>query len=444
MSAELNQITVVDKDARIFEAIGVVEMSDNRGALIKPEEVKKHIDTYMRRSGVLHENHSNRSIGKILDWWETVVVVTDDLINQAIEANPNNSEVKRILERYRGQELPAIGVRAQIHKDYEYDTGVWQKILNKEYAGISLGSRTKDFRYDPSHKATEKILTALWEFSVVPAGAVALSLMTGINNYAQSDDPELQEFLSDRCHACGHESKQGDSPMTSNTQGVQNETYEKEVEEQQGADKLLQVMIAQGIDETKAKAIIAEAYPADEDGSAPAVEPEESQQTDTPESDAQSGSSENTEEDDAKDHPSENTEMKKEQETKQADEAPEEAPAAADNDELVSRISALEERLAAVEESLSPDESEGEESVQEDEEDKPAEESADKKESSDEAEEKPSDEEESKQADTVKVQSEARGESESKQGSSGGIDAAAVGRGEQNVSFSQARGAFRK
>lgn len=415
---QFQTLKVVDPEARIFEAVAVARISDNQGRMVKPEDVKPFIDTMLRRSDALHEEHSNRKVGKVLDWWDDVVYIDDDVIQRAVKANPDSPMVKRILQRYKGQEIPAIGIRAQVFKDWDYDDTTWQSVLSGEFTGISLGSRTKSVDYDNEHQAIVEKPTAAWEFSLVKAAAVCVALIGGVNELAQSD-AEAKEFLAGHCAACGHNTNQGDNPMTSKTEGVNNEKYTDKEEDVKTPEDAEEKETAQEDDSEKPKEVAEESDT-------------------TPDEDTES-SSEN--EEDGKDRPSEDSE-KMTKETKQADEAPEEAPAAAEKDELVARLDALEERLAAVESSLVPEESEGEEEelVQEDPGQSPGD--KDPADAVEAAASSPDENKELKQSDNVKVTTDARGE-EKETAQSNGIDAAAVARGEFSPSFSAARGQAR-
>lgn len=201
----VDRIKVIDEQERIFESVLSAEMRDNSGIIVSPEEVKKFIDTYIQeRDGPMTEKHTNRVIGKVLSWREETIHVDEELLERAVEANPKNGSVRGVLERYLGQTIPVIIVQAKIHNHYEADTEVWNKLKSGEYTGVSFGGSGDDDKYDRAHDGIRKKLKAMWEVAVVDAPRVAIALLSGINDIAQSDDASaLRSHCANHCLSCG-------------------------------------------------------------------------------------------------------------------------------------------------------------------------------------------------------------------------------------------------
>lgn len=201
----VDRVVVVDEQERVFEAVLSAEMTDNQGLIVSPAEVKKFIDVYIKdRDGPVTDQHSNRVVGKVLDWWEDVVLVDDALIERAVKANPKNASVRGVLDKYLGESIPVIMVRARIHKNYDGDDEVWSKLKSGEYTGVSFGGRGEGAVYDEKHGGIRKALNAMWEVAVVDAPRVAIALLSGINDIAQSDDAEaLRDHCKGCCPTCG-------------------------------------------------------------------------------------------------------------------------------------------------------------------------------------------------------------------------------------------------
>jgi len=411
MALDIKQLQVVDEDKRIFESVLSAEMRDNAGDIVTPDEVKKYIDTFLQRGGTMTEQHSNRHVGRVMDYWEDTILVTDEVIKEAVKANPNNSNVKGILRRYKGEEIPIIGVRAQIFDDYPMDDKVWEKIKTGEYRGVSFGGQGDDAEYDEKHGGIRKALNAMYEVAVVDAPRVALALFTGINDIAQRDDQAaIKQAAKNTCLSCGQtitqgdnnmpfadykdfdacvaankdkddpeaycasikrevegDTEQADDPMTSDTEGASNTTYDDE-DIYQGREKLFEALKSKGvdIDEDEFEEAYNEAYP-DKDE---AEEKENNSKEET--DDASDGTSEDSEQEDTEEFKKESPEgkeqsdsqeddhmadkekkykNKEEEDTEQQDAAPEasESPEASPIDELKTMIQDLSDRVAALE-----------------------------------------------------------------------------------------------
>lgn len=191
MALHLERLNIVDEDRRIFEGLLSPEMRDNASVVVPTREVKRFMDRFLSRGGTLSEEHTNRHVGRVLEYWDTEIEVTEELAKQAIEANPKNPTVAATVKQYVGKTIPALGVRAQIFKDYPYEDEVWARIKDQSrpdsIKGLSFGGRSAPVAYDEEHKGIVHNLMAMWEVAITTAPRVALGLLTGVNEIAQSE-----------------------------------------------------------------------------------------------------------------------------------------------------------------------------------------------------------------------------------------------------------------
>ena len=152
-------MTVLDStdENRFFEGYLTVEMKDKQGEITVVDELYKITDT-----------HSNRVIGKGINFAKTTVTEG-------------------------GVTYPAIKITGKIHKNYELDTDIWEKIKSGEYKGLSFGGATKANRVPRVMKDGEiaYALTDLehYEVAVCKDPAVPLALITDYNTLAKATIP---------------------------------------------------------------------------------------------------------------------------------------------------------------------------------------------------------------------------------------------------------------
>ena len=113
-------MTILDStnENRFFEGYLTVEMKDKQGEITMVDELYKVLPIWMDRGAPITDTHSNRVIGKGINFAKASV----------------ESE---------GVTYPAIKITGKIHKNYELDTDIWDKIRTGEYRGLSFGGATK-------------------------------------------------------------------------------------------------------------------------------------------------------------------------------------------------------------------------------------------------------------------------------------------------------------
>jgi len=163
-------MTVLDStdENRFFEGYLTVEMKDKQGEITVVDELYKVLPIWVDRGAPITDTHSNRVIGKGINFAKTTVTEG-------------------------GVTYPAIKITGKIHKNYELDTDIWEKIKSGEYKGLSFGGATKANRVPRVMKDGEiaYALTDLehYEVAVCKDPAVPLALITDYNTLAKATIP---------------------------------------------------------------------------------------------------------------------------------------------------------------------------------------------------------------------------------------------------------------
>ena len=163
-------MTILDStnENRFFEGYLTVEMKDKQGEITMVDELYKVLPIWMDRGAPITDTHSNRVIGKGINFAKSSV----------------ESE---------GVTYPAIKITGKIHKNYELDTDIWDKIRTGEYRGLSFGGATKADR-TPKVLKDGDIAYALtdlehYEVAVCKDPAVPLAIITDYNPLAKATIP---------------------------------------------------------------------------------------------------------------------------------------------------------------------------------------------------------------------------------------------------------------
>ena len=156
----------VHGEERFFEGFLTVQVKDKQGEITVVDELYKVLPIWMDRGAPISDTHSNRIIGKGINYSKETYKDKD------------------------GEEYPAIKITGKIHKDYELDNEIWKKIKSGEYKGLSFGGATKSDR-DPVRMKDGSIAYSLkdlehYEVAVCADPAVPLALITDYNPVAKS------------------------------------------------------------------------------------------------------------------------------------------------------------------------------------------------------------------------------------------------------------------
>jgi len=156
----------VNSDERFFEGYLTVEMKDKQGEVTIVNELYKVLPVWMDRGAPITDTHSNRVIGKGINYAKADFTAQD------------------------GEVYPAIKVTGKIFKNYDLDNEIWRKIKSGEYKGLSFGGATKANR-TPMRMKDGSIAYALsnlehYEVAVCKDPAVPMAIITDYNPIAKS------------------------------------------------------------------------------------------------------------------------------------------------------------------------------------------------------------------------------------------------------------------
>jgi len=159
-------LSAVESDRRLFEGVLTVEMKDKQGEITVRDELLKVLPIWIARGGPITDTHSNRVVGKGINYASTTVTDSD------------------------GTQFPAITIQGEIFKDYQLDDEIWKSIKNGKYKGLSFGGATKTGR-TPTVEKDGSIAYALkdleqYEVAVCEEPAVPLALITQHNDIAKA------------------------------------------------------------------------------------------------------------------------------------------------------------------------------------------------------------------------------------------------------------------
>ena len=166
LKTSLKSMEEVKSDERFFEGLLTVEMKDKQGEVTIVDELYKVLPIWMDRGAPISDTHSNRIIGKGINFARTSV---------------RNDE---------NELLPAIKITGKIYNDYELDNLIWQKIKNGEYKGLSFGGATRTNR-TPMRMKDGSMAYALkelehYEVAVCKDPAVPMAIITDVNGIAKA------------------------------------------------------------------------------------------------------------------------------------------------------------------------------------------------------------------------------------------------------------------
>lgn len=154
---------LANEEDRIYRGYGSVEIKDSHGDMLPISQFMKVMPTIMDRGGIILDSHSNRPIGKILNY--------------------------QIMEHPEEQQ-PGILLTVKNYKGTNFDDLVWNKIKSGEYTGFSFGGMSINkptLKFEEGMDVT-KVINEFegFEFSAVGTPANKASIFTEINYLAKS------------------------------------------------------------------------------------------------------------------------------------------------------------------------------------------------------------------------------------------------------------------
>lgn len=153
---------IIDHQKRIFEGYASVEVKDKDGDLFPISDVLKYMIDYADIGGVLHDSHTYKVVGKMLNWLET---------------DKNG--------------IPAVKIIGRIYDNLPFHDAIWKKIKNGEYGGLSIGGEGT-----LKEDGQIQIDGGLFEISVCERGANRESTIEAVS-FAKSEE-EKEEAKEDK------------------------------------------------------------------------------------------------------------------------------------------------------------------------------------------------------------------------------------------------------
>lgn len=177
-----NLVFKEESGERFFEGILSVEMLDRQGEVTVVDSLYKCLPIWMDRGGAISDTHSNRIVGRGINY------------------------AKTILTDQSGNELPAIKIIGKIFNHTQLDNEIWGKIKSGEYKGLSFGGATTSDAI-PIQQSDGSIAYHLkdiemYEVAVCEEPAVPFALITEFNPIAKSDAYKVNEEDTDVLIKC--------------------------------------------------------------------------------------------------------------------------------------------------------------------------------------------------------------------------------------------------
>lgn len=156
---QMSKVEILNKEDRIFTALGSVAEVDTDGEYISMKEFKRVMPVVMKRGGFLIDSHSNRVIGKILNY--------------------------EFVKNEEGKD--AVKLTNQVFKDYPVDDAVWEGIKDGTRKGLSFGGSNLTRTFDAAKNAFDLKGVSGYEFSVVDEPANQGALIQSVNFFAKGE-----------------------------------------------------------------------------------------------------------------------------------------------------------------------------------------------------------------------------------------------------------------
>lgn len=162
---------ILNDDQRLVRSWMSVEVKDKQGDIVPITELKRVLNTWMKRGATMMDQHTNRPIGRGLRWQE--------------DTHPKSGTQGIILDY-------------QVYDDYSIDDQVWDEIKSGQRTGVSIGGRalgrpsTKEDEYTGEKGKYLKDIE-LYEVSPVDAEANQFASNIAVNYLAKGRKKEGPE-----------------------------------------------------------------------------------------------------------------------------------------------------------------------------------------------------------------------------------------------------------
>jgi hypothetical protein len=190
---------IVNPDDRIVEGWASVEIKDNQGDIVPTQELYKALLKAMDRGLTINDSHSNRIIGKALNFW--------------VEDHPT-------LKKSDGEAVKGIKVHYKIYNDCEADDTVWDEIKNGMRTGLSIGGLSYKKEMTMNDGTPTRVRRNLYipEISSVIKPANPYALNDAVNyiakgeNMSDSVEQKVEETIEKKFPQKEEDPKKGEEP----------------------------------------------------------------------------------------------------------------------------------------------------------------------------------------------------------------------------------------
>lgn len=165
-----------DNEMRRFECWGSVEVIDRHGEIIPAEEVYKVMDIWMDRGSPIMFNHTNRQVGKGLNW-------------QKAEKDGKKG----------------VLITGMIYKHYKEDDEIWNGIKKGDFEGLSIGGKSYEKEETEDGTFLRKLIG--YEFSVVERCGNQEATFVEVNEMAKNEEVKKEEPIMDEVSSESAEDK---------------------------------------------------------------------------------------------------------------------------------------------------------------------------------------------------------------------------------------------
>ena len=177
-SVPLFSAKIIDKENRIVEAWGSVEVVDKEGQLVPIQELVNIMPKLMDRDAPIFYRHMRKGgthVGKIISWREDIWRAKD------------NPTIAKMWDLPPDFERPGIKITFRIFNHYPIDDECWEGILSGALPAVSFGGKTNNLITAMSRDGTGRIAgiaTDLngYEWAVIPKPMNPFAYITRIGD----------------------------------------------------------------------------------------------------------------------------------------------------------------------------------------------------------------------------------------------------------------------
>jgi HK97 family phage prohead protease len=168
MSGTFTRLVIKDDKKRLVEGFANVAVTDRQNDIVPTAAMAKAMLEYMARGGILLLGHSNKPVGKVLQWG---------------------------VEKAPGSNAEGIHIIAEIYQGNAVGDTAWEMLQEKRLTGFSIGGSARDMGPIPDKQAVGGMARALKEIELneislveIPANQMATVESISVAKSADMDE----------------------------------------------------------------------------------------------------------------------------------------------------------------------------------------------------------------------------------------------------------------